>query len=483
MKYTAIILAGIILGSATCAIVSCNNGTGPGKDVTVTPGPACNCDSTWFPHSQTPAPAEGNGSPFDTSSTTNCIFHQWSWQKFLWLTKPMSDGKPLFEDSLIEVDNHMIPVPPVSNVHLILEDSTQAGSAGILRSNTGLSADKSSHTVFYAIYVNDVLHNAASSLKNRMLKDHKLLNNSYTFPVGSLEVKTSWIDVNALPDNEVKNYHTADAVIMPGSKKLKVALLGMHVVGVVKNHPEFIWATFEHKEMAPVYNWKGTTTQDLPVTSTDEKLFFKKGDTSTWQNLEWNASAPPKPENVFTVYRYGVPRTAGDSAMAVSQTEPVNLDNIEGLNKCVAANLKDVWQNYFYNGSLWINMDGLSPKQQADTLVNLGYTVGSATPGSIARGSVAAFNITMETFAQDFDNLSLTKMNASSLTNCLSCHSSPASIIIAKDTFNAVSPLYLSHIFRSYLSFSTGIKKDRIEILRIHDFMNMINTRKKLNMK
>ena len=47
----------------------------------------CNCETSWFPHDQTPAPEEGKGSPFDTTSTTNCIFHQWSWQKFLYLTK------------------------------------------------------------------------------------------------------------------------------------------------------------------------------------------------------------------------------------------------------------------------------------------------------------------------------------------------------------------------------------------------------------
>ena len=40
------------------------------------------CESDWFPHTQTPAPSEGKGSPFDVSSTTNAIFHQWSWQKF-----------------------------------------------------------------------------------------------------------------------------------------------------------------------------------------------------------------------------------------------------------------------------------------------------------------------------------------------------------------------------------------------------------------
>src|SRR6218665_2958182 len=71
---------------------------------------ACECEASWFPHEQTPAPKEGDGSPFDTKSTTNCIFHQWSWQKFLWLTKPLANGNPLFLDSLDVVTPEMAPV-------------------------------------------------------------------------------------------------------------------------------------------------------------------------------------------------------------------------------------------------------------------------------------------------------------------------------------------------------------------------------------
>ncbi|NQY05497.1 MAG: hypothetical protein HRT68_04640 [Flavobacteriaceae bacterium] len=40
------------------------------------------CDTSWFPRAQTPAPAEVKGNQFDAKTTTNCIFHQWSWQKF-----------------------------------------------------------------------------------------------------------------------------------------------------------------------------------------------------------------------------------------------------------------------------------------------------------------------------------------------------------------------------------------------------------------
>ena len=102
------------------------------------------CETDWVPHNQTPPPEEGNGSPFDTTSTTNSIFHQWSWQKFLWLTKPMENGKPLFEDSLTLVDNQLIPVNPIDDVSLVLTDIGQAGSKGILMSNADLNGKSDS---------------------------------------------------------------------------------------------------------------------------------------------------------------------------------------------------------------------------------------------------------------------------------------------------------------------------------------------------
>ena len=53
----------------------------------------CLSDSSWFqinPNTRkrhTPAPKEDSSSVFGNNTTvSNCDFHQWSWQKFLWLT-------------------------------------------------------------------------------------------------------------------------------------------------------------------------------------------------------------------------------------------------------------------------------------------------------------------------------------------------------------------------------------------------------------
>src|ERR1041385_514811 len=98
----------ILFIAALAAVAACSP---KAKDDYAAPGAPCNCESFWFPHASTPAPKEGIGSPFDTTSTTNCMFHQWSWQKFLWLTKPLANGRVLFEDSLLQVDAVLNPVP------------------------------------------------------------------------------------------------------------------------------------------------------------------------------------------------------------------------------------------------------------------------------------------------------------------------------------------------------------------------------------
>jgi hypothetical protein len=36
-----------------------------------------------------------------------------------------------------------------------------------------------------------------------------------------------------------------------GQKTVNLAMVGMHVVGSTKGHPEMIWATFEHIGNAP----------------------------------------------------------------------------------------------------------------------------------------------------------------------------------------------------------------------------------------
>ncbi|RBW55732.1 hypothetical protein DS884_15350 [Tenacibaculum sp. E3R01] len=438
------------------------------------------CESNWFPHSQTPAPEEGIGSPFDTISTTNAIFHQWSWQKFLWVTKPeyqiekllvKLDGKevplyvgdtlPLFLNpkKMYQVDSHLGSVTPVPGASVVLEDTAQAGSSGILRTNPAYNnAHNKEETVFYSIHVSPTLKNAAEKFKDSILNGTLVKDNLSSFPVGSLELKVSWTSIDAIPVNKRANYFTTVGAVDDGKGNFtnkEVALLGMHVVGVVENHPEFIWATFENYDLAPNYNWK-----EDKASSSSDKLLFAKGSTTGingiyWDTIKKQASTLYK---VYDIFKFGVPRDSTGGFMKTSQEEPVNFENIVNINNCVKKNLKDVWANYFYNGSIWVDTDGLSSKQQAELLVKLKYSVGSGTPGSVARGSLNCANVTMETYTQTFKS-SLKDVNVNTLANCFSCHNA---VSYTSDT----SPIYMSHLFDSFIKRAEGKTSDEVEMLK-----------------
>lgn len=428
---------------------------------------ACECESSWFPHSQTPAPEEGKGSPFDASSTTNCIFHQWSWQKFLWLTKPQANNNPLFLNELIQVSDALIPVQKQNGANLVLTYTEQAGSNGVLKVNPlygGTDAIAKDYTVYYSIHSNDILLNAAKNFKDSLNSKKLPENNLKTFPVGSLELKVSWVDANTIKADKQKDFFITTAAITNDGKNYtqkRVALLGMHVVGVVINHPEFIWATFQHQDLGPTYDWKNHY-----AASSDEKLLFSKGRTGGLGGITWGATGAAIPLKAYDLFQFGVPKTTDDTFMETAQSEPMNFNNIKSINDCVASKLDDVWNNYFYNGSIWMNTDGMSKEQQAKTLVKLATNLGSATPGSFARGSLNNANITMETFTQTFET-QMDSIKVSTLANCFSCHSSVAYNGKNPQTY---SPLHVSHVFKAYVKSSQGQSRMQIERLKDQEF-------------
>lgn len=428
------------------------------------------CTNDWFPHAQIKNPLEGKNSPFAKSSSTNAIFHQWSWQKFLWLTKPSYgvERLPLFlnPDKMIQVNPHMSLVPPQEGARVVLKAKKQAGSDGVLETNPGYSRIKKSYDVYYSIHIDPIFKKAAEKFKDSILNGTLGKNNLSSFPVGSLDIKVSWVDKNAISEDKLKNYFTTVAALSMNDggtyKNIEVALLGMHVVGVVENHPEFIWATFEHDDMAPNYNWK-----ERKASSLTEKLLFKKGETKTINGITWSKDKMKKAESAakekhraFDLFEYGVPRDSLGKFMNTGQDEPINFNNIKNINACVKENLQDVWRNYFYNGSIWIDTDDLNKTQQAKLLVGLRGGLSSGNPQTFARGSLNCANVTMETYTQTFQN-TVSKINVGKLANCFSCHNA------VNFTTQETSPIYMSHMFDAYINREKGKTFEEVEKLKL----------------
>jgi hypothetical protein len=432
-------------------ITSCQNTEKPKDDTytnptTTTVSSPCLADSAWFAidpttgKRNTPAPDENINSVFGNNTTvTNCDFHRWSWQKFLWLTNDVG-GRPFFLTNLLQVDAHVDLIPSST---IMLTSNVQA-TGNVLRTNKSFNSNDISYDVYYSIHVDSSLYN---SIQNYAPMDTLLYKDS-TFPVGALELKIAWVDAAALED-------TTSYFITAGNIEginTRIALLGMHVTGIVYNHPEFVWATFEHQDLVPYYDWAATTTTDVPVTSTSNKLLFSSSAIGTLANITLKSDS----SNVFAVNQYGVPREALDSFIKTSQAEPENYDHISEINTSVKGQLTDIWNNYFYNGSIWLNTDGYNyPTEQAQLLVSLGGTLGNAVKDTLLRGSLAASNITMETYEQlGFAPTSIHDQNVTNLGNCFSCHTAQS----PTKGFGS-SALNISHIFNGAVDKANGLSK------------------------
>lgn len=467
-------------------IIACNGTTQKTEETSgdevyaATTSTTCTAPSSWFQQvggtRHTPAPQEGPNSPFANNATvTNCDFHKWSWQKFLWLTNDVN-GQPLFLDSLTEVSSSG-QIVDHSNGIILTSVAQASGTNDTLRTPDYTGGKPPSTTVYSGIFVNDLLYNTMTTYAP-IAKDNPDSVKHMTFPVGALELKTTWIDTGGLADT---NGYFITKGIVDGTTT-RVALLGIHVVGIVENHPEFVWATFEHDGLVPAYDWaQATPTTDAPVTSSTDYPFFNKAETASITNITTNGNTGSinNGTDVFYVYQYGTPveKVASGSGstkefMATSQNGSENFNNIDSINTSVKSQLTGVWNNYFYNGSIWINTEGyVGTTAQAELLDSLSYHMSDSDTGDLTRGSVACYNITMETYVQvGFGTSSIHAVGVDSLANCLSCHNTSSG--------NNLSPLYISHVFTGYEASLTGLNAKEIKQQHVDEIVSHFNLRK-----
>jgi len=86
-------------------------------------------------------------------------------------------------------------------------------------------------------------------------QNQSLLGDRITVPVGSLNVKSSWIDMRNIPHPE--RYHTRTAWLQDpisgtcSTNPVIVGLVGLHIVQKTPSRPQWIWSTFEQVDNVP----------------------------------------------------------------------------------------------------------------------------------------------------------------------------------------------------------------------------------------
>ncbi len=391
----------------------------------------CTAPAAWFPHSQTPR--QDNNADFNS----NCAFHQWSWNAFLWLTQDDGSGQPRFlsmipagevvtgEKSASDDVTPLQPRTRKSDMGSAFHEVNQAGSLGLL-------VDQNGRAVYYSASVNDTYFNFAVT-ENQFNIPENLLNASDTlnFPIGALSLKLSWKIV-------AEGENTSGFFTMPTSVQLlttgpsgnialdpertqdvTVALVGMHVVGIVKDHPEAIWATFEHRANAPDFS-SGIGMNDK-LSSSDFTFYAK--DTTAGECNQNNAGFLTLTDPETQVLS---PVTQVCRQYAFGGGDAQNVANIASLNTSVDAQLEtdSIWRNYMETGAIWFAaVDGLKPNM--------------AMEGDILTGSVKLSNATIETFTQ----------KVRSEEQCFACHRTDALYpISAPDKVLPGKNLNISHI-------------------------------------
>lgn len=332
------------------------------------------------------------------------------------------------------------------------EEGQAGGSHGLMAQNGSL--------VYYITMVNDVFAFYLSGAKNGNISGAQFpttaaqrdsicaiarANGNVSLPDSNalaMEIKTSWVEASSLPDPQ--NYITIEAVIPSytktdslwtptnNSQTVKLAMLGMHVVGSVAGHPEMVWATFEEKNNAPNAAYQYLNSDSVVVTVPQDS-------TGKW-TLSSNA-LDPNPnqahfkaavntliaENGFTIsasnsqmsFPWGsapnVSPNREDGSSAASNSEVISINN-SVLGWLVG---NDIRKNYLLIGATWTS-GGAPPSGTS-------YSTNPTDPGAAIGTSLLA-NITMETYKQSNQN------------SCFTCHSNSPGV-------PTLSPGIISHVY------------------------------------
>ncbi|MEM9557821.1 MAG: hypothetical protein AAGC60_26425 [Acidobacteriota bacterium] len=255
--FAASIVLGFVIACTPPVEVTDDVAVYEGPEVVVN-APACAASPTWVTNPAPPDDVTANG--------PNCEFHQFAWQWFLSLTSPVApdSAERNFEDSTRHPILGVDPCPGSEPSEVLLasdslglgirtskprdsgpfpfflpKDITQAGSNEPL-------VDQAGNVVYYNIrYTPNECDVNPNSL------DASFPN---TPPNTVTELKTAWRQIDTA---EASRFFTAEGTIVDSkgnSQTLLLGLVGFHLVKNSPNHPEFIWATFEHKDNAPVCN-------------------------------------------------------------------------------------------------------------------------------------------------------------------------------------------------------------------------------------
>ncbi|MGB6175152.1 MAG: hypothetical protein WBF43_02160 [Methylocella sp.] len=377
--------------------------------------------------------------PKGPAPRTDCDFQVWSWTAFVhWMRTDPATGQPYFlllptYDDLASGDAlrakagpRTLVLKPRNPKPKSMNAFEQAGSHGVLAGQNGRAVYYSTHMdLIYFDFTKTYF--GAGKYKNAAP--------TLEYPIGATVLKAAW-RVVAPGENTSNVFTTAATVDLLASDgkgglvtngqtqpNVTVALVGVHVVGVIKDHPEFTWGTFEQIGNAPDLPPGMDPKSPSPVSAQDY-TFYKGGTPADASNnvsrnlkidLATQIIAPIT--NVFREFAYGgaTPDSRVQDIISANQNFQAGIKGHPAI--------KSVFANYRLIGTAWIQANTLKP--------------GDGNLDAETIGSIDLANSTLETFVQDVG------------TNCFSCHNTSAGKSYPGKDIN------LSHVILSVLPNNT----------------------------
>lgn len=242
----------------------------------------------------------------------------------------------------------------------------------------------------------------------------------------AIEIKSSWVEVAGLPDAEkfiqmkatVPTYDKTNPNdwVPNGTQTIMLAMVGMHVVGSTKGHPEMLWGTFEHLSNSPAaaYSYSKTPsgTGNIAQDTNGTWVFCPNASAGPFNQMRMSMGGPNNPPDHivanpgFTIGPSSVLRTMPFGMLGTNSNSNAE---VLSINEVVRSHLDpaDIRKNYFHEGTTW-TIFGASP-----------------TPGNQV-GTNKLENATLETFFQG--------------NNCFSCHATNTTAV--SHIFNNTAPLF-----------------------------------------
>lgn len=372
-----------------------------------------------------------------SATADDCLFNQWSWETFVWATAPVNNslrflgwktpddliatpGEAPRTAGILRLDPHMKPL------HMPSDNAEDNEDGAIVEADGSMLIGPNGYPVYASSHMTDGFF---ATVKRNLIATGAYESNPNQddyYSVGDAVVKATWY---RLADGEAapKGAYTTKAEVpileqqcdAAGACKVAatgkfetvtVALVGMHVVGYTENHPEFLWATFEHNLNSPQFA-DNTFSFDASKSDPNTYTFYKGGTPFGQQTLlvDTNPGSGAvvsfdAATGTFTPITQVVQmnKTGGD-------TQPNGPANIAKLNMVSQAQLKSLNANtpfQYYNliGTAWFK-----PNTFVTTTSNW-----QNLDNSNAVGAISLMNTTAETFLQS------TKGNQGN--NCFECH-------------------------------------------------------------